>query len=110
MGVISQQQLDKAVELQSRSSHEELLGMILVHHRICSSDDVEAALSAQASLRAKPSKRYRFALVGMDEAIRRRRNNPARARAIEKAASFRSATGPEHLAITPEMLAKSSGS
>jgi len=109
MGVITQDQLEHAVGVQEQSTVDELLGMILVHHNFCSRADVEAALSAQATLREKPNSKYRFALVGMDEAIKRRRNNPARLRAVAKAAEFRASTGSGHPAITPEMLAKSNG-
>ncbi len=108
MGVISEVQLREAVERQENSSLEQLLGAVLVHQGYCSKEDVEAALSAQKSLRS--GQRVKHALAVADLAIHRKTSNGARDRAIISGARFvRSASSPEYVAVTSEMLAKSSG-
>jgi hypothetical protein len=108
MGVITERQLREAVERQENSSLEQLLGAVLVHQGYCSKEDVEAALSAQKSLRS--GKRVKAALAVADIAIHRKASNGARDRAIISGARFvRSASSPEYVAVTAEMLAKSGG-
>lgn len=53
MGIISHEQLVKAVEEQDNSSIEIMLGKLLVANDIITSDQLEVALSAQMGLRSK---------------------------------------------------------
>lgn len=108
MGVITEAQLQEAVERQENSTLEQLLGSVLVHYGYCTKEDVDAALSAQKSLRS--GKKVKHALAVVDMAIARKSSNGARDRAIASAARFvRTASGSEFQAITPELLAKGSG-
>lgn len=105
MGVLTETQLREAIERQENSTLEQLLGSVLVHFGYCSREDVEAALSAQKSMRG--GKKVRHALAVADLAIHRKKVNGARDRAIASGARLvRSASGQEFVAVTPEMLAK----
>src|SRR5438876_4758536 len=44
-GLISQEQLDRALDEQRRSNHQKLLGEILVELRICTEDQITEALA-----------------------------------------------------------------
>ena len=108
MGVITEQQLQDAVDRQENSTLEQLLGAVLVHQGYCSKGDIDAALSAQKSLRS--GKKIKHALAVVDMAIHRKTSNGARDRAIASGARFtRSSSGQDYPAVTADMLAKSGG-
>jgi type IV pilus assembly protein PilB len=44
-GLITPEQLDRALEEQRRSNHQKLLGEILIEHRFCSEDQITEALA-----------------------------------------------------------------
>lgn len=105
--IITPDQLRLALDRQENSTIEQLLGMVLVHMGFCSKDDVEAALSAQKSLRAGKKGDVTKALAAMDFAIHRKGSNGARQKAIEKGAAFyKQKTGQEFPAVTAALLAK----
>src|SRR5438132_14273558 len=45
MGLLRQEQLDRALEEQKRSNHQKLLGEVLVELRLCSEDQITEALA-----------------------------------------------------------------
>jgi hypothetical protein len=109
MGVITPSQLNIALEKQHNSTLEEQLGMVLVHVGFCTNQEVELALSAQASIRSSKDKEVTKACAAIDLAIQRKRHNGARRDAIMKGAQFTKRTsGTGYPAVTPELLAKGS--
>lgn len=113
IGMITEEQLEKAVERQQNSSIEQMLGMVLVHEGYCTKETIEDALSMQASMRKGRMREADKAMCAIDYAIKRKKSNGAREVAIRKGAVIgkvagviRSATGSEYVAITSEMVAK----
>jgi hypothetical protein len=53
MGMITEEQLAKVVELQERSTIDYLIGRLAISEGLITSDQLEDALSAQAGLRSK---------------------------------------------------------
>ena len=108
MGVITEDQLREAVERQENSTLEQLLGAVLVHEGFCKKEDIEAAISAQESMRR--GKKVQHAMAVADLAIYRKKTNGARDRAIASGARLvRTASGSGFKAVTPELLAKGTG-
>lgn len=106
--VIEKEDLERALREQETLRGDDLLGRLLVASGACSDDEVNAAMSAQASMRAVG--RHKSAMAVADLALERarrasmviRRNNLiAQGERLTK-----SITGDAHPAITPAMLAK----
>jgi hypothetical protein len=107
MSAVTPDQLAEAVEQQERSSIEHLLGKLLVADGHCTNDQLEIALAAQEAMRSKDKRKQAMAVAEIAK-HRKRGTNGARLRIIERSASIvKKATGQDHPAITPEMLAKS---
>jgi hypothetical protein len=108
MGLVTRGQLGRAVEMQERSSIEQLLGKLLVAEGHISNKQLDMALNAQAGLRSKKETDQAKAqaaiasencssVVLMSQALRR------------KSSTIRRATSEGHAAVTPAMLAKTGG-
>jgi hypothetical protein len=109
LGLIKQEDLDRAVNYQQNSSMEQMLGAVLVLLGACSKEEIEYALSAQKGMReSKKRGRQILAMMALDAAIQRKRFNRDQAsEVVAKAERFiRHTSGTEHIAITPELLAK----
>jgi hypothetical protein len=106
MSAITPDQLSGAVELQETSTLEHLLGKLLVAEGDCTNEQLEVALAAQEAMRCKSKTKQALAVAEIAK-YRKRGNNGAQRRVIERSASLvKKATGSDHPAITPALLAK----
>jgi hypothetical protein len=107
-GVITKDQLDKALEEQQYLRGDDLLGRLLIAAGACGEDEIRTAMSAQLSMRAAGS--HKSAMAVADLALERRRRDSLivrRNHIIEQGEKIRkSITGDGHPAITAAMLAK----
>lgn len=106
--IITQEQLDHALQEQETLRGDDLLGRLLIASGACTEDEVTMAVSAQESMRAKGKANCAMAVA--DLALERRRRKSVivkRNNLIEKGEQVRkSITGDGHPVITPAMLAK----
>lgn len=104
MGVLSPEQLDEAVEAQENSSIDRQLGNQLVVMRFCDLGQVEEALQTQERMRKNGHSK---ALAVADIALARQKKLDAMTEEVleRSARVVRSATGQDHPAITPAVLA-----
>lgn len=108
MSAITPDQLAAAVEQQERSTLEHLLGKLLVADGHCSNDQLDIALAAQDAMRSKNKTKQALAVAEIAKQ-RKKGTNGARRRIIERSAAIvKKATGQNHQAITPEMMAAKS--
>jgi len=106
MGLLSEGDLKAVVELQERSTLDQLLGRLAVAEGLISADQLEEALSAQAGLRSKSRPRRALAqakIVELSAALVKGAATRLRARAT---AERKSRTGQGYPAVTAAMLAK----
>jgi len=107
MGLLSRENLATVVELQERSSLDQLLGRLAVAEGLISADQLEEALSAQAGLRSKSRPRRALAqakIVELSAALVKGAATRLRARATEVRKAH---TGQGYPAVSAAMLAKS---
>lgn len=106
--VIDRDQLEQALQEQETLRGDDLLGRLLVAGGACTEEEVNTAMSAQASMRA--SGKAECAIAVADLALERRRRNSVivrRRSIIEKGEEVRrSITGGHQPALAPVMLAK----
>lgn len=106
--VITQEELNAALEEQKTLRGDDLLGRLLVASGACSQDEVDIAMSAQASMRAKG--KHKRAMACADLALERHRRDSLivkRRSVIEKAERVRKTiTGDSHTPLPSPMLAK----
>lgn len=106
--VISEEDLSRALKEQETLRGDDLLGRLLVASGACTEEEVNTAMSAQASMRA--TGKHKCAMAVADLALERRRRQSMvvrRNNLIEKGEQIRkSITGDQHPVIAPAMLAK----
>lgn len=106
-GVVTPEELNKALAEQETLRGDALLGRLLVAHGACSDDDVRAAMTAQCGLRAAKD---HGAMAVADIALARRRRKSMAARRedlIQKGEEVaKSITGDEYPVVARGMLAK----
>lgn len=110
LGLVTQEQLDEVVEQQRHMREETMLGVLLVHNGILTQSELDIALSAQKGMRE--DNRTNQALAVANLAIGRHRRQTMvdrRERIVQKGAQIiKGISGDRYLAVTPELLAKSS--
>ena len=72
MGVITHDELARAIRLQQESSPEEQLGHILVSLGLCTQDQVHNALQAQNGMRSMDKNKQAMAVASLAEQLRNR--------------------------------------
>jgi hypothetical protein len=76
MGIISQDQLEKALDVQqSAADVEQLLGRILVAVGVCTVDQIEKAMNTQKGLRSKKLNEQALASLTIAEARKKNMRN-----------------------------------
>lgn len=108
--IITQEQLDHALQEQETLRGDDLLGRLLIASGACTEEDITTAMSAQESMRAKG--KHKCAMAVADLALERRRRQSIvvkRNKLIEQGEKVRkSLTSDAHGAVAPAMLAKPS--
>lgn len=106
--VISQEQLEQALQEQEVLRGDDLLGRLLIASGACTEEEVDTAMSAQSSMRASGKTECAMAVADLALARRRRDSVIIRRRSIiEKGEEVRrSITGGQHQVHPPAMLAK----
>lgn len=111
-GIVTQEQLERALQEQATLRGDDLLGKLLVAGGACTPEEVDMAMSAQASMRAGGKAKRAMAVA--DLALERHRRHSViqrRDRIVEAGERVRrSITGEGHPAIAAAMLAKPSDS
>lgn len=106
--VITEPDLEKALEQQKTLRGDALLGKLLVANGSCTEDEIKAAMNAQAGMRSVSKSKQAMAVA--DIAIERRRRASVfnrRTRLEKKAIQLeKSITGDAHPVISAAMLAK----
>jgi hypothetical protein len=105
--VITKEQLEAALDEQRTLRGDDLLGRLLVASGACSQDEIEIAMSAQKSMRAKGGGKHKRAMACADLALERHRRDSIiikRRNVIEQAEKVRTSISGESVPAT--MLAK----
>ena len=106
--VITEADLERALNDQETLRGDDLLGRLLVANGACSKEEVDAAISAQEKLRK--SGKFACAMAVADFALGRRRRKSVVTRAVRVADQGerlrRVITGDSHPVVAPAMLAK----
>jgi hypothetical protein len=109
-GIVTKEQLEKALKEQKILRGDALLGKLLVADGSCTPEEINIAMSAQAGMRKGDYTKQALAVA--DLAIERQRRKSVierRDRVIRAGERLRrSITGEDHPAITVSMLAKPS--
>jgi hypothetical protein len=105
--IITLDQLEIALEQQKTLRGDDLLGKLLVANGACSEDEVDTAMSAQASMRSAGKCEKAVAIADIAIARRRRQSIFDRSSALAQKARQveRSITGDDHQ-VSAAMLAK----
>lgn len=107
-GLITKEQLERALKEQETLRGDDLLGKLLVAGGACTSEEIDMAMSAQFSLRAGGKTKRAMAVA--DLALERRRRDSTiqcRARIVAQGARVeKSITGEGYRAVSAAMLAK----
>lgn len=110
--IITEDQLDKALKEQEELRGDDLLGKLLIANGFVSEEEIQIAMSAQASMRE--SKKTKRAMAVADIAIERSRRKSMimrRCDLLEKAERInKSITRDDYPAVQSPMLAKPSDS
>lgn len=109
--LITQDQLDQALQEQRDLRGDDLLGKLLIANGFVSVEEIEIAMSAQAGMR-EPRKSKR-AMAVADLAIERRRRKSMiirRCNLLEQAEQVQKSLSDDYPAVTAAMLAKPSDS
>lgn len=111
LDIITKEQLEQALQEQETLRGDDLLGKLLIANGACTEEEITMAMSAQESLRSKDKSKCAMAVA--DLAIERRRRDSMvvrRNNLIEKGEQVRrSITGSDRPAVSPAMLAKTTG-
>lgn len=113
LSIITEEQLDQALQEQETLRGDDLLGKLLIANGACTEEEISMAMSAQESLRAKDKTKCAMAVA--DLAIERRRRDSVilrRNNLIEKGEEVRrSISGGDRApsAVSTTMLAKTTG-
>jgi hypothetical protein len=106
--LITEEQLGRALEEQRILRGDDLLGRLLIASGACTEEEIDAAISAQASMRA--AGKCKSAMAVADLALERRRRKSVidrRDSLIQKGERIKeSITGTGQLAVSASMLAK----
>jgi len=107
-GLITKEQLTKALQEQETLRGDDLLGRLLVAGGACTAEDIDMAMSAQASMRA--TGKTKRALAVADLALERHRRDSIiqrRDRIIQQAEQVHRSISNDYPTISAAMLAKS---
>ena len=110
--VITEDQLQRVLEEQRTLRGDDLLGRLLIAAGYCTKEEIDVAMSAQASIRACKGKKHKCAMAVADIALerRRRQSRVMRTESIQRSAHQleRAITSDNHPAVTSAVLAKQS--
>jgi hypothetical protein len=105
--IVTQEQLDAALEEQHTLRGDDLLGRLLVASGACTEEEIDIAMSAQASMRAKG--KHKRAMACADLALERHRRESVvikRRKVIQQAQEVqRNITSGTPSAVAPAMMA-----
>lgn len=107
--VITQEQLNAALEEQKTLRGDDLLGRLLVASGACTEEEIDIAMSAQASMRSKGGGKHKQAMACADLALERHRRDSIiikRRNVIEKAEQVRKSITDQGTPLPSPMLAK----
>lgn len=108
MGVLTQEELEMAVEMQERSSKELQLGNQLVAYEVCTREQIDIALRAQEQMRSEDNGDQALGVADIAQ-YRRRATSDERKKLVSRADEVvRKATGQVYPAVTAPLLAKPS--